>query len=288
MKGIVLAGGYGTRMYPVTLGLGKQLLPIYDKPMIYYPIATLLMAKIREILVIVTPQELPLFQNLLGDGKQWGISIDYAIQLKPEGIAQAFIIAEQFIGNDSVCLVLGDNILYGQSLPMLLQDAANQKDGATVFTYIVRDPERYGVIVFDKENKPITIEEKPKLSKSKHAVTGIYFYDNEVVKIAKQLKPSVRNELEITDINRTYLDQGKLRAKTLGRGMAWLDTGTHESMLDASNFIYVLEMRQGLKICCPEELAWRNGYINDSELNRLAEPLLNSNYGQYLQSLLQT
>lgn len=286
MKGIILAGGLGTRLYPATRTISKQLLPVYDKPMIYYPLCTLMQAGIREILIITTPHELPLFQEMLGDGTQWGIRLSYAAQAKPEGIAQAFIIAEDFIGKDSVSLILGDNILYGDGLSERLQNAAQQTSGATIFGYYVSDPERYGVIAFDKNNTPVDIIEKPTIAPSHYAVIGLYFYDNDVVQIAKELKPSGRGEYEITDVNRHYLEHKKLHVEKLGRGTAWLDTGTHKSLLDAANFIYVLEQRQGLKIGSPEEVAWRMGLITDNKLEELASSQIKSGYGEYLLDLI--
>lgn len=287
MKGILLAGGLGTRLYPATRPISKQLLPVYDKPLIYYPLCTLLLAGIKDILIITTPYELPLFQQLLNDGSQWGISISYAAQPKPEGIAQAFIIGEKFIGNDNVCLMLGDNILYGDGLAKKLEITAKRESGATIFGYYVSDPERYGVVVFDKKDQPIDIVEKPKQPLSSYAAIGLYFYDNDVVQIAKQLKPSHRGELEITDVNLNYLRQKKLNVEKLGRGVAWLDTGTHKSMLDAANFIYVLEQRQGLKIGSPEEVAWRMGFISEQQLEKLALPQIKSGYGEYLLELIR-
>lgn len=287
MKGIILAGGLGTRLYPATHSLSKQLLPIYDKPMIYYPLCTLMHAGITDILVITTPHESPLFKQLLGDGSQWGISLQYATQTKPEGIAQAFIIAKDFIGQDSVALVLGDNILYGDGLSDRLKAAATKKQGATIFGYYVKDPERYGVIAFDENEQPCDIIEKPKVAPSHYAVIGLYFYDNDVVNIAANLKPSARGELEITDVNKYYLQHKRLTVEKLGRGTAWLDTGTHRSLLDASNFIAVLEERQGLKIGSPEELAWREGLISDEKLSGLAEKLRKSGYGEYLLELME-
>lgn len=285
MKGIILAGGMGTRLYPATRTLSKQLLPVYDKPMIYYPLCTLMLARITEILIITTPHECKMFQDLLGDGKQWGINLSYCTQSSPDGIAQAFILGEKFIGQDNVALVLGDNILYGDSLGERLENAANRKTGATIFGYYVADPERYGVIAFDKNQQPIDIVEKPKTHISDYAVIGLYFYDNHVVEIAKQLKPSARGELEISDVNKIYLAQQKLYVEKLGRGTAWLDTGTHKSLLDAANFIYVLEQRQGLKIGSPEELAWRQGFINTPQLEKLAANYIKSGYGKYLLDL---
>lgn len=286
-KGIILAGGQGTRLYPATLHISKQLLPIYDKPMIYYPLSTLMLAGLQDILIITTPHELPLFKKLLGDGSQWGIQLTYAVQSEPRGIADAFLVAEKFINNDPVCLILGDNIFYGHGLSELLEDCAQQTDGARVFGYYVSDPERYGVIHFNNEDKPIRIEEKPKQPQSPYAVIGLYFYDAQVVEIAKSLKPSSRGELEITDVNNVYLQQQKLKATKLSRGFAWLDTGTHASMLEASHFIQVLEHRQGLKIGCPEEIAWRMRFIDNHQLELLAEPLIKSGYGQYLLNLLE-
>jgi len=286
MKGIILAGGQGTRLYPSTRSISKQLLPVYDKPMIYYPLCTLMHAGIHDILIITTPHEQAMFQQLLGDGSQWGISLSFATQPKPEGIAQAFIIAEEFIGTDSVCLILGDNILYGDGLSEKLRHAAQQPTGATIFGYYVSDPERYGVISFDEQDKPIDIVEKPKSYISSYAVIGLYFYDNQVVSIAKQLKPSARGELEITDINKHYLQQQRLYVEKLGRGTAWLDTGTHKSLLDAANFISVLEQRQGLKIGSPEEMAWQMKLISDKQLEQLATSQVKSGYGEYLLGLL--
>ena len=286
MKGIILAGGLGTRLYPATRSMSKQLLPVYDKPMIYYPLCTLLHAKIRDILIITTPGEAILFKQLLGDGSQWGISLSYATQASPGGIAQAFLIAEHFIETGPVCLILGDNILYGDDLSLRLQRASQKKSGGTIFSYYVADPERYGVVVFDKNHQPIDIIEKPTAPLSSHAVIGLYFYDNDVIKIAKQLKPSKRGELEITDITRHYLKQKKLQVEKLGRGIAWLDTGTHQSLLDAANFIHVLEERQGLKIGSPEEVAWRMGFIQSDQLEKLAHAQTKSGYGEYLLKLI--
>jgi glucose-1-phosphate thymidylyltransferase len=282
MKGIVLAGGSGTRLYPLTKSVSKQLLPIYDKPMIYYPLSVLMLADIREILSITTPHEQILFQNLLGDGSQFGLKLEYRVQPSPDGLAQAFIIGETFIGNDSVCLVLGDNIFYGYTFSTLLEEAGNLKSGATVFGYYVNDPDRYGVVSFDDAGKVISIEEKPKVPQSNYAVTGLYFYDNTVSARAKKIKPSHRGELEITDLNKSYLEDGKLQVKLLGRGMAWLDTGTHESLLRASTFVESIEERQGLKIACLEEIAFRKGYISREKLLDLAKPLSKNQYGQYL------
>ena len=286
-KGIILAGGSGTRLHPLTVSVSKQLMPIYDKPMIYYPVATLMLAAIRDILIITTPRDQEAYQTLLGDGGRWGVNFQYAAQPSPDGLAQAFLIGERFIGADPACLILGDNIYYGQGLSAVLRRAATRERGATVFGYYVRDPERYGVVSFDDQGRAKDIEEKPKARKSHYAVTGLYFYDNDVVNVAKNIRPSARGELEITDVNRVYLERGELNVELLGRGYAWLDTGTHESLLAAAHFVQVVEQRQGLKVACPEEVAWRMGFIDDDQLARLAEPLAKSGYGQYLMELLE-
>lgn len=286
MKGIILAGGAGTRLYPITKSISKQIIPIYDKPMIYYPFSVLMLAGIKDILIISTPKDIGLYSDLFGDGKQLGVNIEYAIQPSPDGLAQAFIIGEKFIGDDNVCLVLGDNIFYGYGLSGQLAEAAKTKDGATVFGYFVNDPQRYGVVEFDKNGAVISLEEKPEKPKSNYAVTGLYFYSNDVVAKAKSLKPSSRGELEITDLNKLYLNENRLSVQLMGRGMAWLDTGTHESLMQASNFIATIEQRQGLKVACLEEIAFRKGWINKEQLAILAEPLKKNQYGEYLLNLI--
>lgn len=285
-RGIILAGGSGTRLWPVTHSVSKQLLPVYDKPMIYYPLSTLLLSGIRDVLIISTPQDTPRFEQLLGDGSAWGINLSYAIQPSPDGLAQAFIIGSEFIGNAPSALILGDNLFYGHHLTELLRNASARTDGATVFAYPVQDPERYGVVAFDDDGKAMDLEEKPAKPKSHHAVTGLYFYDNDVVEIARNIKPSDRGELEITDVNKVYLERDRLSVEVMGRGMAWLDTGTHDSLLEAASFIATIEKRQGMKVCSPEEIAWRMGYIDDDTLLKLAEPMSKNGYGQYLQRLV--
>lgn len=286
-KGIILAGGSGTRLHPVTQAISKQLLPIYDKPMVYYPLSALMLAGLQDILIISTPQDTPRFRDLLGDGSQWGLNLQYVVQPSPDGLAQAFILGREFIGNDPAALVLGDNVFYGHELQTLLTNAHGRQNGATVFAYPVSDPERYGVVEFDAAGKAISLEEKPAKPRSRYAVVGLYFYDNDVVDIAANLKPSPRGELEITDVNKAYLAAGKLSVEIMGRGMAWLDTGTHDSLLEASHFVQTIERRQGLKVCCPEEIAYRMGFIDATQLEKLAAPLAKSGYGQYLQDVLK-
>ncbi len=287
MKGIVLAGGSGTRLYPVTRALSKQLLPVYDKPMIYYPLSVLMLANIREILIISTPEDLDRFRLLLGDGSQWGLQIEYAVQPRPEGLAQAFLLGKEFLAGDGCCLILGDNIFFGHNLPQILGNAAARGEGASIFAYQVSDPERYGVVEFDAAGKVISVEEKPLTPKSNYAITGVYFYDNNIVEVAEQIKPSVRGELEITDVNRIYMERGQLNVELLGRGFAWFDTGTHDSLLDAANYIHTIEQRQGLKISCPEEIAYRLGWINESQLEETVKRIGKSSYATYLRRLLQ-
>ena len=286
-RGIILAGGSGTRLYPATLSVSKQLLPVYDKPMIYYPLTSLMMAGMRDVLIISTPQDTPRFEQLLGDGSQWGMNLSYCVQPSPDGLAQAFILGEQHVGNNPSALILGDNLYYGHNFASLLKRADAQTSGASVFAYHVKDPERYGVVEFDATGKALSIEEKPSKPKSRYAVTGLYFYDNQVVDIAKNIKPSPRGELEITDVNKVYLEQGQLNVEIMGRGYAWLDTGTHDSLIEAAQFIQTIEHRQGFKVACPEEIAYRNGWVDAAELEKLAQPYLKTGYGQYLMDLLK-
>ncbi|KLU23550.1 glucose-1-phosphate thymidylyltransferase [Caballeronia mineralivorans PML1(12)] len=286
-KGLILAGGTGSRLHPLTRSVSKQLMPVYDKPMIYYPLTTLMLAGIRDILIITTPQDSEAFVNLLGDGSSWGLNLSYAVQARPEGLAQAFLIGEHFLGNSPAALILGDNIFYGTGLSGLLQSACARKDGASIFGYYVRDPERYGVVTLDQHGNAVDLEEKPRHPRSHYAVTGLYFYDQDVVPMAREIRPSARGELEITDLNRAYLERGDLKVELMGRGYTWLDTGTHESLLDAANFVHLMQVRQGLQIACPEEIAWRLGWIGSEDMHRLASPLLKSGYGHYLVELLR-
>ena len=286
-KGLILAGGTGSRLHPLTRSVSKQLMPVYDKPMIYYPLTTLMLAGIRDILIITTPQDSESFIHLLGDGSSWGLNLSYAVQARPEGLAQAFLIGEHFLGNSPAALILGDNIFYGTGLSVLLQNACTREDGASIFGYYVRDPERYGVVTLDQHGNAVDLEEKPRHPRSHYAVTGLYFYDRDVVPMAREIRPSARGELEITDLNRAYLERGDLKVELMGRGYTWLDTGTHESLLDAANFVHLMQVRQGLQIACPEEIAWRLGWIGSEDMQRLASPLLKSGYGNYLVDLLR-